>query len=306
MVASYILWVFTGAGGNLTPREFESIYRPCQSSGWYNVSPRPGQKWGTATDILDKVHNWNERFFFVGGDWEFIPEDPLLHVSISRRFGKLATNPEEEPRRAQLSSLKGFMCFVSPVPPVGRVLPHKLPGMRRRVHHKEVQDATPSKEEGFCSHGGLMRDARKVRRTEEGHRSSPSLDREPKGAGNSASSAGQNRRIRISERREELPTSVMEMLPAHPLIVAVSVYRYWTPSREKVAEEATVLERVAAGRDYKSKKLAEDLKVMGIEKAQLNSDKRALQFKLDLVVSKEADMKVKYEIELKATKECLK
>ncbi|KAL2498208.1 hypothetical protein Adt_23758 [Abeliophyllum distichum] len=45
---------------------------------------------------------------------------------------------------------------------------------------------------------------------------------------------------------------------------------------------------------------------MGLEKAQLESDKRALQFKLDLVVSKETDMKTKYEIELKATKECLK
>ncbi|KAL2475193.1 hypothetical protein Adt_35929 [Abeliophyllum distichum] len=58
--------------------------------------------------------------------------------------------------------------------------------------------------------------------------------------------------------------------------------------------------------DSKSKKLAEDLKVMGLEKVQLESDKRALQFKLDLVVSKEANMKAKYEIELKAAKECLK
>ncbi|KAL2532924.1 hypothetical protein Adt_06275 [Abeliophyllum distichum] len=58
--------------------------------------------------------------------------------------------------------------------------------------------------------------------------------------------------------------------------------------------------------DSKSKKLLEDLKVMGLEKAQLDSDKRALQFKLDLVVTKEADMKAKYEIKLKVAKECLK
>ncbi|KAL2497844.1 Uncharacterized protein Adt_23394 [Abeliophyllum distichum] len=32
MVASYLLWVVAEAGRNLTPREFESIYRPCQSS----------------------------------------------------------------------------------------------------------------------------------------------------------------------------------------------------------------------------------------------------------------------------------
>ncbi|KAL2458252.1 Plus3 domain-containing protein [Abeliophyllum distichum] len=77
MVASYLLWVVTEAGGNLTPKEFESIYQPCRSSGWYNVSPWPGQKCGTATDNPNKVHNWKERYFFVGGDWEFISEDSL-------------------------------------------------------------------------------------------------------------------------------------------------------------------------------------------------------------------------------------
>ncbi|KAL2531994.1 hypothetical protein Adt_05345 [Abeliophyllum distichum] len=51
---------------------------------------------------------------------------------------------------------------------------------------------------------------------------------------------------------------------------------------------------------------SEDLKAMSLKKAQLESEKRALQFKLDLVVTKEADMKAKYEIELKAAKECLK
>ncbi|KAL2513164.1 hypothetical protein Adt_18764 [Abeliophyllum distichum] len=86
----------------------------------------------------------------------------------------------------------------------------------------------------------------------------------------------------------------MEMLLAHPSIVAASVRRYWTSSWEKVVEEVTIPERL---------QLAE---VMGLEKAQLESDKRALQFKLELVVSKEVDMKAKYEIELKAANECLK
>ncbi|KAL2542680.1 Uncharacterized protein Adt_03658 [Abeliophyllum distichum] len=44
MVASYLLWVVAENGENLTPREFESIYRPCQSVGWFNVSPQPSQK----------------------------------------------------------------------------------------------------------------------------------------------------------------------------------------------------------------------------------------------------------------------
>ncbi|KAL2471019.1 hypothetical protein Adt_39155 [Abeliophyllum distichum] len=121
----------------------------------------------------------------------------------------------------------------------------------------------------------------------------------------------------------------MEMLPAHPSIVATSVHRYWTSSWKKVAEEATVLEWLQLAEvnlvrglvlakdifsafasfdaeDSKSKKLAEDLKVVGLEKAHLESNKRALQLKFDLVVSKETDMKAKYEIEQKVAKECLK
>ncbi|KAL2505629.1 Plus3 domain-containing protein [Abeliophyllum distichum] len=70
------------AGRNLTPRKFESIYRACRSVGWYNVSPWPGQKLGTATNSPNKVYNSKEMFFFMGGDWEFMPEDPLPYVSI--------------------------------------------------------------------------------------------------------------------------------------------------------------------------------------------------------------------------------
>ncbi|KAL2506237.1 hypothetical protein Adt_21858 [Abeliophyllum distichum] len=58
--------------------------------------------------------------------------------------------------------------------------------------------------------------------------------------------------------------------------------------------------------EAKSKKLFEDLKALGLEKAQLEFEKRALQFELDFVVTKEANMKAKYEIELKAANECLK
>ncbi|KAL2505556.1 hypothetical protein Adt_21177 [Abeliophyllum distichum] len=58
--------------------------------------------------------------------------------------------------------------------------------------------------------------------------------------------------------------------------------------------------------EAKSKKLSEDLMVMSLKKSQLESDKRVLQFKLDLVVAMEADMKAKYEIELKVLKESLK
>ncbi|KAL2479923.1 hypothetical protein Adt_32889 [Abeliophyllum distichum] len=60
------------------------------------------------------------------------------------------------------------------------------------------------------------------------------------------------------------------------------------------------------GEEAKSKKLSENLNAMSLKKAQLESEKRTLQFKLDLVVTKEADMRAKYEIELKAAKEYLK
>ncbi|KAL2492068.1 hypothetical protein Adt_27696 [Abeliophyllum distichum] len=60
------------------------------------------------------------------------------------------------------------------------------------------------------------------------------------------------------------------------------------------------------GEEAKSKKFSEDLKAMSLEKAQLESEKRALQFKLYLVVTKKTVMRAKYEIELKAAKECLK
>ncbi|KAL2465186.1 hypothetical protein Adt_41037 [Abeliophyllum distichum] len=120
------------------------------------------------------------------------------------------------------------------------------------------------------------------------------------------------------------------MLPAQPSIVAASVHMYWTPNWEKPAKEATVCERLqlvevnlARGfvlakelfsafesfdtEEAKSKKLAKNLKAMGLEKAQLESDKRALQFKLDLVVTKKArDQRRAAEASLKRAEEAQK
>ncbi|KAL2525641.1 hypothetical protein Adt_10695 [Abeliophyllum distichum] len=384
MVASYLLRVVAKAGGNLTPREFEFINWPCRSAGWYNVSPRPGQKWRTATDSPNKVHNWNERFFFVGGDWEFMLEDLLLYVSIPRRFRELDCGKPPISKRDQgelrlkwdkvraLSSdfrilsnlLKDDNLFASckmmafrfkevftlrlarPTSKEGSSA--QAPWHEASGPSQEVQDTTPSstmprhllrdkgkriaeagevatqKRKAPAAAEGLMRDARKARQTEEGCRSLS-----PEEAGNSASSASQRCHFLISKHHEELPVSVMEMLPNHPAIVVTSIYRYWTQSREKATEDATVHEwlqpaKVNLARGFvlakelfntfesfdaeeaKSKKLFEDLKAMGLEKAQLESEKRALQFKLDFVITKEADMKAKYEIELNAAKECLK
>ncbi|KAL2464871.1 hypothetical protein Adt_40722 [Abeliophyllum distichum] len=140
-----------------------------------------------------------------------------------------------------------------------------------------------------------MRDAHKARRTEEGRRSSPSLDTGPEKAENFASSAGQRCHFCVSERHEELSISVMEMLPDHPTIAVASVHRYWTQSWEKTIEEAIVYERLQLAEvnlaqefilakelfstfesfdveEAKSKKLFEDLKAMGLKKTPLESE----------------------------------
>ncbi|KAL2471210.1 Plus3 domain-containing protein [Abeliophyllum distichum] len=270
MLASYLLWVIVEVERNLSLKEFESIYRPYRSAGWYNVSPRPGcgkppipkRDQGELRSKWDKVRALSSDFRTLSN---LLKDDNLL-----ARYELMV----------QRSS-----CASSRLPHQwGRVLQHKLPDMRRRAHHKRSRtprcqvpsprhiprprlpftsvrlhpptsnlhiDSTPLRDKGKkvtdsakevpaqkrkapATAEGLMRDAHKARRTEEGHRSSPSLDVETDGTGNSASSAGQ------------------------------SAFKSFD------AEEA------------KSKKLAEDLKAMGLEKTQLESDKRALQFKLDL------------------------
>ncbi|KAL2466829.1 hypothetical protein Adt_42680 [Abeliophyllum distichum] len=55
-----------------------------------------------------------------------------------------------------------------------------------------------------------------------------------------------------------------------------------------------------------SKKLSEELKVMSLEKAQLESKKRFLQVRLDTLANKGDELKAKHEVELAASKECLK
>ncbi|KAL2461794.1 Uncharacterized protein Adt_45214 [Abeliophyllum distichum] len=404
MVDSYLLWVVAEAGGNLTSREFESIYRPCRSLGWYNVSPRPGQKWRTATDSPNKVQtgrrgysSWmgtgslyrripfsmcpffadsvNLVYIFLYLYTSFIAPDLMCYFFFAdcgkppipkRNQGELRLKWNKvRALSSEFRSLNNLlkddnllascrlMAFRFKRVPVlrlvclarGRVLRHKLLGKRRRVQRKRPR--TSRYQVSFflyVSRSTLMSPPVRLRpptftltpplRGTKGRR----LLREPKRRLLRRGRPLQlrrglcvmfNRHIRISEHREKLPASVMEMFPAHPSIVAVSVHRYWTSSWEKVAEEATVLEWLQLAEvnlirglvlakdifsafasfdaeDSKSKKLAEDLKVMGLKKVQLESDKRALQFKLDLVVSKEADMKAKYEIELKAAKECLK
>ncbi|KAL2526794.1 Uncharacterized protein Adt_11848 [Abeliophyllum distichum] len=205
-----------------------------------------------------------------------------------------ASNPEEESRGAEVEVGQTFRFKGVPVIRLAR--PTSGEDSSVQASRQEAQDVAPSSivpplrpevDDNILSrppsssnlhiNSIASRDKeKKARRTEEGCRSSPSLDGEPEGVRNPVSSAGQNHSIRISERCEELPASVMEMLPAHPSIVAASVHSAFASFDAE---------------DSKSKKLVEDLKAMGLEKALLEFDKRVLQFKLDLVVSKETDMK---------------
>ncbi|KAL2531747.1 hypothetical protein Adt_05098 [Abeliophyllum distichum] len=88
---------------------------------------------------------------------------------------------------------------------------------------------------------------------------------------------------------------MVEMSIARELILNKEVYNTVASFDGKLGKEKAKL-----------KKLSKDLKTISLEKAQLESDKRTLQFKLDLVVANEANVNAKYEVELKATKECLK
>ncbi|KAL2542531.1 hypothetical protein Adt_03509 [Abeliophyllum distichum] len=269
--------VVAEAGRNLSPREFESIYRPCRSAGWYNVSPRPDcgkpsipkRDQGELRSKWDKVRALSSDFRSLSN---LLKDDNLLSSCglMVFRFKRVSALRLACPASGEGSSVQasrhealGPSQEVLDATPSSTIPPsrseteatvHQRPPSSSNLHidtttlrdkEKKVaegtEEAPAQKRKAHAATKGLMRDARKARRTEEGRRSSPSLDGEPEGAGNSTSSAGQRCHIRISEHREELPTSVMEMLPAHPSIVAASVHRYWTPSWEKAAEEAIVL-----------------------------------------------------------------
>ncbi|KAL2505109.1 Uncharacterized protein Adt_20730 [Abeliophyllum distichum] len=327
MVASYLLWVVAEAEGNLTPREFESIYRSCRSLGWYNVSPRLDcgkpqilkRNQGELRLKCKKVRALSNEFRSLNN---LLKDDnllascgllafrfkgvPMIHLarpasgegSSLQASRQEASGPSQEAQDAVPSST-----IPPPRPKVDANVPPRLPSFSNlhidsttlRDKGKKVvegaEEVPSQKRKAPAAMEGLMRDARKARKTEKGCRYSPSLDGEPEGAKNSASSAGQNRRIRISECREELPVLLAEVNLVRGLVLAKEIFSAFASFDTE---------------DSKSKKLAKDLKVMGLEKAKLESDKSALQFKLDLVLSKETDMKAKYEIELNAAKECLK
>ncbi|KAL2480447.1 hypothetical protein Adt_33413 [Abeliophyllum distichum] len=61
-----------------------------------------------------------------------------------------------------------------------------------------------------------------------------------------------------------------------------------------------------AKEEANSKKLSKDLKAMSLEKAQLESEKRFIQARLDILVVKKDNLKAKYEVEFTASTECLK
>ncbi|KAL2497954.1 Uncharacterized protein Adt_23504 [Abeliophyllum distichum] len=133
-----------------------------------------------------------------------------------------------------------------------------------------------------------MRDAHKNRWVEECHMGSLSVaERDVR------NSSGSDGRVRITYRNNELDPSTLELLRAPSAIMVV--YSTLKGFDSKFAKE-----------EANSKKLFEDLKTMSLEKAQLESEKRFLEVRLDTLATKRDNLKAKYEVELNASKKCLK
>ncbi|KAL2518591.1 Uncharacterized protein Adt_14838 [Abeliophyllum distichum] len=113
----------------------------------------------------------------------------------------------------------------------------------------------------------------KTRWVEEHRRALPNTIDRDRDARNSLGAEGC---VCITHRNSELDSFALELLSASSAMMKLD------------KEEAN------------SKKLSKDLKVMSLEKAQLESGKIFLQVRLDSKVAKENDPKAKYEIELKA------
>ncbi|KAL2505977.1 hypothetical protein Adt_21598 [Abeliophyllum distichum] len=90
-------------------------------------------------------------------------------------------------------------------------------------------------------------------------------------------------RVRITHRNSKLDPAALELLLVLPVII-VEVYSTLEGFDGKLGKEKA-----------NSKKLSEDLKVMSLEKAQLESKKWFLQVKLDTVVARKADLKAQHE-----------
>ncbi|KAL2506472.1 hypothetical protein Adt_22093 [Abeliophyllum distichum] len=378
MIVAYLLWRVIGVGGDISPKEFESIYRPCRSVGWYNISSHPSQKRGTSTDSPNKVHNWKDRFFFVGGGWEFLSEDPCLDVSTPQQFGNLdcrkppILKKKEEGLRVKWEKVRALdsdfrslnnllqeddLLIRFGLMDWSRPRRNKFTGedgFSREPSSQGLMDSTllktvlllssvapspiqttlspPPPPPPLLPSPPLCSEPQKDKEKEvdEHHRGLSNIDGED---GDARNSAGSDSRVRISHRSGEMDPSILEPLPTSLAIIVASVYKYWTQPWEKTAEEALIrdLLRLAemnlvrglvltkevfntlkgfdgklAKEEANLKKLSEELKAMSSEKAQLESEKKFLQVRMDTLANKGDELKAKYEVELAASKECLK
>ncbi|KAL2474803.1 hypothetical protein Adt_35539 [Abeliophyllum distichum] len=133
------------------------------------------------------------------------------------------------------------------------------------------------------------------------------------GDGDTGNSAGSDSRVCISHHRSELDSSILGSLPTSLTIVAANAYKYRTWPWERAAEEASIKDLLQlaemnlirglvltkdvfsslksfdgklAKEEANSKKLSEELKAMNLEKAQLESENRFLQVRLDILAIK--------------------
>ncbi|KAL2545706.1 Uncharacterized protein Fot_14939 [Forsythia ovata] len=86
MVAAFLLWRIMKAGGDMSAKAFKTIYRSCQLEDGTTCHQGQDRDGETATKSSNKVLRWKDSFFFVGENWEFLPDDPRPDVSVPRYF----------------------------------------------------------------------------------------------------------------------------------------------------------------------------------------------------------------------------
>ncbi|KAL2474807.1 hypothetical protein Adt_35543 [Abeliophyllum distichum] len=122
------------------------------------------------------------------------------------------------------------------------------------------------------------------------------------GDGDAGNSSSSNSCVRISHRRSELDPSILGSLPTSPAIVVANVYN----SDQGDVQYPKSFDGKLTKEEANSKKLSDELKAMSLEKAQLESEKRILQVRLDTLAIEGDELKAKYMVELTSSKECLK
>ncbi|KAL2456627.1 hypothetical protein Adt_32026 [Abeliophyllum distichum] len=219
------------------------------------------------------------------------------------------------------------VCHASPAPPFLLRKPSPLPALpsyqkNEKMIATDETDTVVRKHKASLSFGeGLMRDAWYVRQTEEASHSE-SIDA-PLPTKKRVDGANC---INVIFQNKELSSSILEMLPSPVSEVAACVYKFWFSLWKKVVEQATLsklitmamnnnvrgfalsnkLFNVVADFEGKLKKFNTRAKETfqrpqgdEIDKHQIGSENEALRYKVEVLASVIAILKIKLEAVVK-------